>query len=101
MSYKKNEGKPKWRLIDFQSLEEVVRVFEFGEAKYGTHAYQHMDIERDDILDSMQRHLVSLYNHQDQDPETGLNHAAHLAANCLMFLWKYSNYESRSQQSID
>lgn len=93
MSYKKNEGKPKWHLIDFKSLEEVVRVMEFGAKKYGDHAYKYNELEKEELTDSMQRHLVELHDEQEKDNETGLNHAAHIAANALMYLWKYSDYE--------
>lgn len=93
MTYKENEKKPRWRLIDFKSLEEVVRVLEFGEQKYGAKAYVDGEIKEDDILDSMQRHLVALFDQMPHDNETGFNHAAHLAANCLIYLHKYSDYE--------
>ena len=30
-----NDGKPKWSLIDFDTLEGALKVFEFGKEKYG------------------------------------------------------------------
>ena len=99
MSYKLNHGKPKWTILDFKSLEEVVRVFEMGAEKYGVDAYKQEDLPKEDLLDSMQRHLVELIDEQDHDLESGLNHAAHIAANALMYLHKYSDYE-RYRSSI-
>ena len=42
-------------------------------------------------LDSMLRHLFALIEGEDQDPESGFDHAGHLLCNLAMFWWTRAN----------
>lgn len=84
-----NEGKPKWSLVDFKALEGLVRVLEFGSAKYGDYNYK-KGFPRKEIMDSLLRHIFAILNGEEIDPESGLSHVAHIQANA-MFLGLTNN----------
>ena len=79
-----NEGKLRWSLVDFKSLEDMVKVLEMGAIKYSEDNWK-KGLPTKEILDSTMRHLVSLMNGEFNDKESSLPHIGHLQAN-LMFL---------------
>lgn len=91
-----NEGKLDWTLIPFESLEEVVRVFAFGASKYGKENYQKGEgLSLETYHQSMLRHLITSVKGESCDKESQLDHVAHLAANCLMYLWQKNKNERK------
>lgn len=43
------------------------------------------------LIDSMLRHLLALMKHEDVDPDSGFDHAAHILCNLAMFWWMRQN----------
>lgn len=114
-SLRYNQGKPKWSLVHFQSLEPLVRVLEYGAHKYsiftdalGTEfkgseitpekvKIQNLQIkssgvenwkkglDQKEILDSLTRHLFALISGEENDPESGLPHIGHIMCNSLFY----------------
>jgi hypothetical protein len=109
-----NEGKPQWSLVDFDSLEPMVRVLEYGAHKYSIfkdkegNLIKGADISVEDakeleivssgkdnwklgfankfkILESLFRHLIALMKGETHDKESGLPHIGHLMCNALFF----------------
>lgn len=79
-----NEGKPQWSLVHFKSLEPMVRVLEFGALKYAPKNWQKpMDTMK--ILESMQRHLVALFDGEEVDSESGISHMGHIMCNAMFY----------------
>ena len=79
-----NEGKPQWSLVHFKSLEPMVRVLEFGALKYAPKNWQKpMDTMK--ILESMQRHLVALFDGEEVDSESGISHIGHIMCNAMFY----------------
>jgi len=77
-----NEGKLKWSLIDFKSLEGMVRVLEKGSKKYDAHNWKKgMPVSQ--VSESLMRHLFDFLNGEDYDKETGLHHISHLMCNAM------------------
>lgn len=84
---KETIGKLRWSLVPYESLEEVVRVLEFGAAKYSPDNWK--TVEPKAYLDAVQRHLVEIMKHgiHARDAESGLHHAAHMTTDALFLVW--------------
>ncbi len=77
-----NEGKLRWSLVDFPSLEGMVRVLEAGCKKYAEGNWK-KGLPMREQCDSMMRHLTALMSGELNDPETGLPHIAHIQCNAM------------------
>lgn len=108
-----NDNKPQWSLVDFDSLEPLVRVLEYGEHKYSIfedefgNKIKGSEISKEDaaklklissgrdnwklgfdnnkLLESLARHLFALMKGEVVDPESGLPHIGHLMANAMFY----------------
>lgn len=83
----RTEGKPRLALIDPAFLDALARVLTFGAEKYGANNWR-KGLTYGETLDAALRHLNAFNAGEDTDPESGLPHPAHAAAN-LMFLVAY------------
>lgn len=81
-----NNCKPKWSLIDFDTLEGALKVFEFGKEKYGIDNWK-KGLLTTEICESLMRHLVSYLNSDDLDKETNLPHVDHILCNAIMLAY--------------
>jgi hypothetical protein len=90
-----NEKKLKWSLVDFKSLEDMVRVLEFGAKKYEPENWKKGLYTRE-IIESMIRHLTEFLNGEDNDIESNLPHTGHILCNA-MFL----SYMMREKPEFD
>ena len=79
-----NEGKLKWSMVHFKSLEPLVKVLMYGEKKYARDNWK-KGLNREEILDSMFRHLAALIDGQEIDEESGEHHIGHLFCNCMFY----------------
>lgn len=77
-------GKPRHDLFYEPFLAEVHTVLVFGEQKYGAWNFSRgMSYSR--LFNAAMRHLKAWWwDREDLDPETGLHHLAHCAANLMM-----------------
>ena len=91
-----NQGKPKWSLVHFKSLEPMVRVLMYGADKYAPDNWK-KGLDRKEILDSMQRHLAQLIDGQEIDEESNLHHIGHIMCNCLFY--SYFNVMNEDKSS--
>lgn len=78
-----NSGKPQYSLLDMQALEPLVRVLEFWAKKYTRNNWKR-DMNFDQLLDSMIRHIAALQKDQ-YDSESGIHHIGHILANAMFF----------------
>lgn len=84
---KHDQGKPPVSLISVSAILEEARVLGFGAKKYDEDNWRG-GISYRRILDAVLRHVLAIADGEDQDPESGLLHAAH--ARCgLGFLIEY------------
>jgi hypothetical protein len=79
-----NTGKPKWSLVDFESLLPMIEVLEYGAEKYAPHNWK-KGLPVSEIVDSLLRHTTSFMAGEDLDPESKKLHVGHMMCN-LMFL---------------
>lgn len=83
---KLDEGKPRLGLVlcGFpRALREVGRVGTFGAAKYTDHGWLLVERGYERYTDAMLRHILAEYADGDDDEESGILHAAHVAWNAL------------------
>jgi len=78
-------------LLPVLALEEVAKVLDYGKNKYTTDQYDATDNWRKGLkwratTGSLLRHAFSFLRGEDRDPESGLYHMAHVAANALFIL---------------
>ena len=76
-------GKLDYTLLPWDGVEEVVKVLEFGAAKYARDNWKKVESPR--YVAAAFRHLVAYARGERFDQETGLSHLAH-ACCCLLFL---------------
>ena len=91
-----NEGKPQWSLVNYKSLEPMVRVLEFGCEKYDRDNWK-KGMPTHKILESMQRHLAALMDGEQFDSETGISHMGHIQANAMFYNYHTKNGEIESE----
>ena len=83
---KHTAGKRDWSVFPFKECEEVLKVFEYGADKYGAPFTYRKGIPTEELFAAIIRHAVQIHIGFDNDKESGLSHAAHIAANALMML---------------
>lgn len=85
-----NQGKPKWSFVDFNSLEDMVRVLEYGANKYSKDNWK-KGLPYTEISESLIRHLISFLNGEDNDDESGISHVGHIMCNAMFLSYMYKN----------
>jgi len=85
-----NQGKPKWSLLDYNTIEGLVKVLDFGMRKYAAHNWK-KGLPYSEIVDSLQRHLNSFMNGEELDPESGLPHVDHMQCNTMFLSFMAKN----------
>lgn len=88
-----NSEKTKWGLVHYKSLEPMIDVLQFGAKKYDPWNWTKPMCKRE-ILESMQRHLSSLFDGEEFDSESGLPHMGHIQANAMFY-----NYHSKKESN--
>ena len=118
-SLRYNTGKPRYTLLNFEALEPITRVLEYGEHKYsifedaegnkitGAKVSKEevqekglklvssgrdnwkIDLNPTEILDSLTRHLGAIIDGQELDKESNLPHIGHLGCNYLFYVYHY------------
>lgn len=90
-----NDGKRQWSLVDFDALEDMVKVLEYGAIKYAPNNWKR-GLDTRQICESMMRHIVAYLRGENNDPESGLPHTGHIMCNA-MFL----SYMARYMKDFD
>lgn len=90
---KDDAGKLRYDLIPMEVLEALARVYTFGAKKYEDNNWK-KGIKFSRVIAAMWRHAASWAMGRRDDPETGINHLAHLAWGCfaLMYFQNHSRY---------
>lgn len=82
---KYDQEKPRMELLDAEWLEEVAWVMTDGAKKYNDNNWRGgLAITR--LLGAALRHLFAVLRGEDNDPETGRSHLAHLSC-CAQFAY--------------
>ena len=92
-----DQHKLDWMILPYDALEEIVKVLQFGAAKYARGNYANgSGLEYTRVLNSLMRHILAFARGEDIDPETGLSHMAHAGCNVLFLLHYIKNPEKFS-----
>jgi hypothetical protein len=84
---KELKNKLKYSLLPLDTLEEVIRVLEYGAKKYEAQNWRYVNPRAEIYFEAMMRHAVArYYRGEHNDPESGLLHTAHMATNALFLL---------------
>lgn len=103
------EGKPQWSLTDFSALQHLtahsvggwhgvnwnalecmVRVLEFGAKKYEVNGWRKGYLVSK-CMDSLYRHVIALARGEKNDQETGISHYGHILCNLMFISWWIEN----------
>lgn len=91
---KHDEEKPRWDLLPFRPVREVVKVLTFGSQKYEDNNWKHVEGARRRYIAAALRHITDWAEGERNDPETGYNHLAHATCCLLFLLW----FDQREEQ---
>ena len=81
-----------WSLIPWDSVEEILKVLEFGKVKYSSWNWATGEgFKYTRVFNSLLRHLFSWIRGEDNDPESGLSHLAHAGCNVFFLLYYVKN----------
>jgi len=99
---KYDDGKLDWSLMPWDSVEEILKVLEFGKIKYASWNWSSGEgFKYSRVFNSLVRHLFAWFRGEDKDPESGLSHLAHAGCNIIFLLYfvkhknKYKNNDDR------
>lgn len=85
-----NDNKPDWSIMPTHLLEEVVRVWEYGQEKYARFNWA-KGMPWSVPYACIMRHLHAWWwRGERNDPESGYSHLAHIVCN-IMMLMHYEN----------
>lgn len=92
-----NDGKPDWSIMPLTLLEEVVRVWEYGERKYARWNWA-KGMKWSVPYACIMRHLSAWWwKGERNDNESGYHHLAHVICNVMMLL----HYETKYKEGDD
>jgi hypothetical protein len=96
-----NNGKLQWSLVDFDSLEGLVKVLEYGATKYSKNNWKKgMPVTQ--VSESLMRHLYAFLKGEDVDPESGCRHISHVMCNAMFIEYimrEKPHYDDRQDNS--
>lgn len=79
-------AKDQMHLIPVGALAPVARVMALGAKKYGPYNWRKTPVNYTTYLSAVGRHAAAFLDGQDQDPESGQSHLAHIAAGMMILL---------------
>ena len=83
-----DSGKLPYHLLPWDAVDEIVRVLQFGAAKYAERNWEKgMSWSRG--FGALIRHASAWWMGEDKDPESGLHHLAHCGC-CVLFGLSYA-----------
>jgi hypothetical protein len=96
-----DQGKVDWAILPLDAVEEIIKVFQFGEQKYARGNFANGDgLEYTRMLNSLMRHTTSFMRGEDNDPESGLSHMGH-AGCCVLMLLHFITHKDQFPNNDD
>lgn len=80
------DQKPPLHLLEHAADVEIARALATGAKKYGERNYQTIPISASVYAGAIRRHVGAWLDGEDVDPESGINHLAHVGANVHVLL---------------
>jgi hypothetical protein len=76
---------PMW-LLPAHALQQTAWVHKLGSEKYGPYNWRKTSVCATTYISAIMRHLDAWRDGEDNDPESGISHIAHVAASCNILL---------------
>lgn len=93
-----NDGKIDWSLVDFRSLEPMVKVLMYGAKKYEIDNWKKgQDLKS--LSSCLMRHLVAFMDGEDNDLESGESHLGHILCNAMIMVHSQANHKWTDNRS--
>lgn len=83
--------KPRWSLVPYDALAEVVDVLTSGAKKYSPDNWKHVPNAEERYVDAAMRHFTAWISGEKKDPETGKSHLAHVVCCVFFLMWFEKN----------
>lgn len=83
-------GKVQFDLLPVEMLEEMARMYEFGNRKYEKDNWK-KGFPYSTLYSAAMRHLTAFWKGENDDPESGMSHLTHAAWNMWTLLWLVRN----------
>lgn len=80
---RENVGKTPYHLISPHAMKLLADVLGYGAGKYAPHNWVKGLKWEEGVVGSLERHLSAWKTGEENDPETGLPHAAHILCNAM------------------
>ena len=97
---RENKGKLKWSLVSFKALEPMVQVLMFGAFKYDSWNWSR-GLKYTEICESLQRHVYSFLQGEDDDKESKLHHVGHILCNAMFLSYMFLFRKDMDDRYID
>jgi hypothetical protein len=85
-----DDGKPRWDLLPFGPVEDVVRVLTFGAKKYADNNWQNVTPFRERYFSAAMRHIAAYKRGEWLDTDSNLPHLAHAICDLIFLMWHYN-----------
>lgn len=95
-----NKGKLKWSLVSWKALEPMVKVLMFGAKKYDSWNWSN-GLKYTEVCDSLQRHMISFLEGEDNDKESKLAHVGHILCNAMFLSYMFLFRKDMDDRYID
>jgi hypothetical protein len=95
-----NTGKLKWSLVSWKALDPMVRVLMFGAEKYDDHNWKG-GLKYTEVCESLQRHMNSFIDGEDNDQESKLSHVGHILCNAMFLSYMFLFRKDMDDRYID
>lgn len=91
---KYDHDKPRWGLLPYDQLDDVVKILTFGAEKYADDNWKIVENAEERYFDAMLRHISEYRKAKETnndnlkyDSESELNHLAHVICNALFLMY--------------
>lgn len=81
-----DQGKPRYDLVPWAAMDDVVRVLTYGAQKYSDNNWLLVEKKEQRYPSAAMRHISAYMQGERYDPETGINHMAHAICSLLFIL---------------
>jgi len=84
---KYDNDKPRWGLLPYKQVEQIVDVLTFGSKKYSDDNWKKVPNAEERYFDAMLRHITEYRYGDKSDTETTKSHLAHAMCCALFLMW--------------
>lgn len=85
--FKDDESKPRWDLLPFPQVQQLVTVLTTGAKKYSDENWKLVKDAGSRYFAAAMRHLTAWQAGERKDPESGQSPLAHACCNMLFLMW--------------